>query len=89
MIGSPLFTRAALTVADGRRFTVIAANNAPQNPYIQSATLNGRPLTIPVIRYEDIVAGATLRLVMGPSPSRWASDWTPAPLLAGAEQKVR
>jgi predicted alpha-1,2-mannosidase len=89
MIGSPLFTRAALTVADGRRFTVIAANNAPQNPYIQSATLNGRPLTIPVIRYEDIVSGPTLRLVMGPSPSRWASDWTPAPLVAGAEQKVR
>ena len=47
---------------------------------IQSATLNGKPLKIPVIRYDDILEGASLKLVMAPAPSKWASDWEPAPL---------
>ncbi|HEY1745000.1 MAG TPA: GH92 family glycosyl hydrolase [Granulicella sp.] len=80
MIGSPLFTKMTLRLANGNHFTVDAVNNSSKNVYIQSATLNGKPLTIPVIRYEDILAGASLKLVMGPSPSRWGADWTPTPL---------
>jgi predicted alpha-1,2-mannosidase len=79
MVGSPLFTKMTLQLANGNRFTVSAENNSEKNVYIQSARLNGRPLTIPVIRYDDIVAGASLKLVMGPAPSRWASGWTPTP----------
>lgn len=80
MIGSPLFTRAAISLRNGKQFTVIASGNSAKNIYIQSATLNGKPLTIPVIHYEDIVNGATLRFTMGPSPSQWASSWSPKPL---------
>ncbi len=80
MIGSPLFTKMTLRLANGNHFTVDAVNNSTKNVYIQSATLNGKPLTIPVIRYEDILAGASLKLVMGSSPSRWGADWTPTPL---------
>jgi predicted alpha-1,2-mannosidase len=77
MLGSPLFSKMTLTVANGKHFTVSAENNSAKNVYIQSATLNGKPLAIPVIRYVDIVAGASLKLVMGPAPSSWARDWTP------------
>jgi predicted alpha-1,2-mannosidase len=80
MIGSPLFTRATLRLATGGSFTVVAQNNSETNMYIQSATLNGRPLTSPVIRYRDILQGATLRFVMGPRPSAWASSWQSSPL---------
>ena len=80
MIGSPLFAKMTLWLANGNHFTVDAVNNSSKNVYIQSATLNGKPLTIPVIRYEDILAGASLKLVMGPAPSRWGADWKPAPL---------
>jgi predicted alpha-1,2-mannosidase len=86
MIGSPLFTKMTLRLANGRLFTVSAENNSAKNVYIQSATLNGKPLSIPVIRYDDIVAGATLKLVMGPTPSRWASDWAPPPIPRGTSQ---
>jgi putative alpha-1,2-mannosidase len=48
--------------------------------------LNGKPLAIPVIRYDEIMAGASLKLVMGPAPSHWASDWTPTPLPGTADQ---
>ena len=80
MIGSPLFTKMTLRLANGQQLTVSAENNSGKNVYIQSATLNGKPLGIPVIRYDDILAGASLKLVMGPAPSKWASGWTPAPL---------
>jgi len=75
MIGSPMFSRMSLEVANGKRFTVIADNNSATNVYIQSATLNGKPLSKPVIRYEDMMAGSTLHFVMGPKPSHWAADW--------------
>jgi predicted alpha-1,2-mannosidase len=80
MIGSPLFTKMTLRLANGKQFTVSAENNSAKNVYIQSAILNGKPLATPVIRYDDILAGASLKLVMGAAPSKWASDWTPAPL---------
>jgi predicted alpha-1,2-mannosidase len=80
MIGSPLFTKATLNLANGKHFTVSAENSSDKNIYIQSATLNNKPLTIPVIRYEDILAGSSLKFVMGPEPSQWASSWSPTPL---------
>jgi len=75
MIGSPLFSRISLNLPNGRVFTVSAQNNSEANPYIQSATLNGRPLETPLVTYEQIEAGGTLAFVMGPNPSRWASHW--------------
>jgi predicted alpha-1,2-mannosidase len=82
MIGSPAFRKATVQLASGKRFTVTAENNSATNLYIQSATLNGKPLTAPVIRYDDIMAGGSLRFVMGPDPSRWAAAWLPTPALS-------
>ena len=80
MIGSPLYASAALNLPNGRRFSVKAANNSEANVYIQSATLNGKPLDTPIVTYEQIVAGGELAFVMGPTPSRWASGWRGRPL---------
>ena len=80
MIGSPLFRRMSLRLANGKTFSVVAANNSAENLYIQSARLNGKPLDRPVITWEDIQSGATLELIMGPSPSQWAAQWQPTPL---------
>jgi len=80
MIGSPLFRRMSLRLANGKTFSVVAANNSAENLYIQSARLNGKPLDTPVITWEDIQSGATLELTMGPSPSQWAAQWQPTPL---------
>jgi len=80
MIGSPLFAKMSLRLANGKTFSVTAENNSAKNVYIQSATLDGHPLTAPFIRWEDIMAGASLKVVMGPSPASWAADWKPVPL---------
>ncbi len=77
MIGSPLFTKMSLKLANGKTFTVEANRNSKENVYIQSATLNGKPLNRPVVTWEEIQAGSTLRLVMGHQPSMWAAGWRP------------
>ncbi|MBV8833576.1 MAG: GH92 family glycosyl hydrolase [Acidobacteriaceae bacterium] len=82
MIGSPLYKRMAITLSSGRTFRVQAEDNSESNVYIQSATLDGHPLNIPVITWEQIQSGATLRLQMGPKPSRWATSWRPTPVPA-------
>ena len=78
MIGSPLYARMTLRLADGKLLDVTADNNSATNLYIQSATLNGKPLMVPVITWEQIQAGASLHFVMGPQPSTWGSTWRPA-----------
>jgi putative alpha-1,2-mannosidase len=78
MIGSPLYREMSLKLANGKTFRVEAENNSATNVYIQSATLDGRPLDVPVITWEQIQSGATLHFVMGPKPSQWGSRWRPA-----------
>jgi len=60
----------------GHTFTILAKNNGAENIYIQSATLDGKPLTRAWLRHQEIVAGGTLRLVMGPTPN---AEWGSAP----------
>ncbi|MES2659566.1 MAG: GH92 family glycosyl hydrolase [Verrucomicrobiota bacterium] len=63
----------------GTGFTIKAENAGGENIYVQSATLDGQPLTTPVIHHSDILAGSTLAFTMGPSPSTWgtATDFQP------------
>jgi predicted alpha-1,2-mannosidase len=78
MIGSPMYEQISLSLANGKTFRVEASHNSAENVYIQSATLNGKPLDIPVITWEQIQAGGTLHFVMGQKPSEWGSKWRPA-----------
>ncbi|MBO4803284.1 MAG: glycoside hydrolase family 92 protein, partial [Muribaculaceae bacterium] len=45
-----------------------------ENIYVQSATLNGMRYDKSYIDYRDIVAGGTLELTMGPTPSEWGTS---------------
>ncbi|WP_220388736.1 GH92 family glycosyl hydrolase [[Flexibacter] sp. ATCC 35208] len=63
-ITSPVFDKAVIG-----NFTIKATHNSPENIYIQSARLNGKPFNQCHIDYKDIVKGGVLELVMGPSPN--------------------
>lgn len=74
-ITAPLFDRISIeldpqTYGPGRTFTIIARNQAPDNVYIQSARLNGKPLDRCWIYHEALVQGGTLELELGPGPNR-------------------
>jgi predicted alpha-1,2-mannosidase len=73
VIGSPLHARMSLRLESGASFSVVASNNAPENMYVQRATLEGAPLTRSYLTHAEIVRGGTLELEMGPQPSTWAS----------------
>jgi predicted alpha-1,2-mannosidase len=72
ILGSPVLDRATIHLdpkyATGKTFTVIARQNSPSNIYIESATLNGKPLLRNWITHEELTAGGELVLEMGPQP---------------------
>lgn len=70
VLGSPAFARATVSLPGGKRFTVEAEGNSPENIYIQSASLDGEPYPYAYIRHSDIVKGGTLHLTMGPQPNK-------------------
>jgi predicted alpha-1,2-mannosidase len=80
VIGSPLFPRITITLANGNTFTVEASGNSPQNRYIQSATWAGATLTRTWLNHDEVMRGGTLALVMGPQPNeQWGSGEGDAP----------
>ncbi|UOQ69794.1 GH92 family glycosyl hydrolase (plasmid) [Hymenobacter volaticus] len=58
VLGSPIVDKATIQVGKGKTFIVDVKNNGPQNPYIQSATLNGKAYSNSYLLHKDIVAGA-------------------------------
>ena len=86
-ISSPLFRRATVRLAGGRRLRILAsasrrsshrgkpriARLAPaQTPYIQSMRIDGHPYGRPWTTFCALVHGATLAYRLGPRPNR---DW--------------
>ena len=71
MISGPTFERASIALPQGKSFTLIAKNHSPENIYIQSVSLNGKPYTKNYISHFDIMKGGEMVFVMGPKPSNW------------------
>ncbi len=69
-IGSPFFDETQIHLANGKTFTVQAIDYSSDNKYIQSATINGKPLEKPLITHHQILEGGTLQLVMGPKANK-------------------
>jgi len=74
IVTSPVFEKVTIHLdehyAGGHIFTIIAKGNSAANIYIQSATLNGKPIDCAWLRWEEIIAGGTLELVMGSEPNK-------------------
>ena len=56
----------------GGTFVIRAKNSAPENVYIQSATLNGKPLNRFQFPFEVLAQGGTLELTLGKEPN---TEW--------------
>ncbi len=64
-ITSPLFSKVSINLPNGKTFTLIANKSSRKNKYIQSAVMNGRPLTSLSFTHEELLKGGTLVLEMG------------------------
>ncbi len=80
VIGSPIFNEVRIDMGNGKDFVIVANNNSEKNIYIQSATLNGKPLNKPWFSHSDIAQGGKLVFEMGPVPNKeWGSGSDAAP----------
>lgn len=71
LIGSPVFEKSTVHLKNKKDFVIAADGASEQNMYVQSASLNGKPLNVPWFKHGDIANGGTIELKMGPSPSEW------------------
>jgi len=79
LIGSPVFSKISIRLGNGKAFIIKANHLSPENIYIQSAILNGKPLNKCWFRHSDIEKGGELVLVMAKQPSGWGkSDLPPS-----------
>jgi len=67
-LGSPLFNRAEVRLAHGKRLVVTGGGQ----PYVRSLQLDGRAHGRPWLGYCEIAGGGTLAFATSPHPTRWA-----------------
>ncbi|MBC8009226.1 MAG: glycoside hydrolase family 92 protein, partial [Burkholderiales bacterium] len=89
-IGSPAFTRATINLPAGKKLVINAPAASPENKYIASATLNGKPWNQAWLRHSDFINGAVLELRMVAEPTAWGAASLPPsytkPALASASR---
>ena len=73
-LGTPLLPEATIHLSNGKTFHVKAEGVSAVNIYVQSATLNGKPLERFWIRHTEIMNGGELVFRMGSQPNaQWPS----------------
>ena len=72
-LNAPLFDHVVIHVDpdDWNRVFVIDAPGAPEKQYIESATLNGKPLTVPWITHAQVKQGGYMELTLSAKPTKW------------------
>jgi predicted alpha-1,2-mannosidase len=86
LIGTPAFDRTTLTLGNGRTLVIDARNLGDHdvNRYVQSADLNGHPLSRSWFRQADIARGGILTLHMGSAPTVWGQSEPPPSASTGS-----
>jgi putative alpha-1,2-mannosidase len=91
LVNAPAFERGVLRVGDeefvietsGHRETPIGTDGIDRDPpaqYVQSATLNGKPLDATHLSAAAVHRGGRLHLQLGPEPSAWGRNIRPPSL---------
>ncbi len=96
LVNAPAFAAARLQVGDaefvvetsGHRELPIGADGIDETPpvqYVQSATLDGKPLEGTHLRAVDLHRGGVLHVELGPEPSAWGRGMRPPSLSDGSD----
>jgi hypothetical protein len=88
-VGSPLFPQVRFNLENGRSFVIKAKAVSPQNLYIQSAMLNGKPYRKSFITHNDLMAGGELVFEMGASASpTWGTGAGNSPISQISDRQI-
>ena len=70
VFGSPRFDKMTVKVRGNNTLIIEAENNSKENIYIQEVYFNGKHYEKSYITYDELIAGGTLKFVMGPKPNK-------------------
>jgi predicted alpha-1,2-mannosidase len=70
VLSAPLFERASVKMPNGSELRIEARRSSPDDFYIQSVTLNGKPLEKLWVHHRDLENGAQLVFTLGPEPNK-------------------
>ncbi|EKM58752.1 glycoside hydrolase family 92 protein [Phanerochaete carnosa HHB-10118-sp] len=75
IVGSPFFDYISFSLPSAARPLVISAPGASSGkPYVTAVTIDGVPLSAPIIRHEQIANGADIEFEMSATPASWGSE---------------
>ena len=83
VIGSPTFRRSTISLANGKRFSIVAENSSPTNIYIAKAMWNGKPYQRSWFTHDQLMEGGELRLIMTDKPIHWDTGTVPPSMSDG------
>ncbi len=72
-IGRPVFDKVVINLPNGKIFEISTIGQKRQNKYIQSVTLNGKPLNKPFFAHKDIMNGGKMIITMSSRPTKWGT----------------
>jgi len=86
VLSSPLFPKATLHLPGGD-LVIMGDGAAPDAPYVQRLTLDGKSYDKSWLRFADVARGGTLRFELSKKPNvQWASDPAAAPPSRGPKE---
>ncbi len=65
VVGSPVFPKATITLESGKQIVITADGAAPDAPYVQSLSVDGKATTKSWIDWKQLSGGATLAFKLG------------------------
>lgn len=68
--GSPLFDVATIKLSNGKTLVIQAKNNSNQNIYVQSASINGKPLNNCWMYRDELMKGGKISFIMDSKPNK-------------------
>jgi predicted alpha-1,2-mannosidase len=68
-LGTPLFKKVTINLENGKTIIINAANNSPENKYVNSLDFNGKPYTKNWLSHSALLNGATLNFIMSATPN--------------------
>lgn len=77
LLGSPVFDKIEISLANGKTFKIKTKKNSEKNKYIQSATLNGKQFNKSWFTHTELMQGGQLILQMTDKPSNWGKTESP------------
>lgn len=77
--GSPLFSESLIRLGNNKQLKIEAVHNSKENIYIQSAEFNGKKLDNCWLYRDQLMAGGTLRFIMGSQPNQSWGVQVPPP----------